>query len=91
MIVLELESIEIDTCLSCSGIWLDAGELELLLENSPGQKTLLASLSMLEDMKEKKRKCPICRKPMRKISCGTRQKIFLDKCPENHGLWFDRG
>ena len=32
MIVMELNEVEIDHCLSCSGIWLDAGELELLLE-----------------------------------------------------------
>ena len=125
MIVLELESVEIDYCLSCSGIWLDAGELELLLGNSSGQKTLLASLAVVTNIpkhnrfanlecfnpgclgiillslirkfgwkqyiKEKKRKCPICRKPMQKVNCGTAQKILLDKCSAHHGLWFDRG
>ena len=34
MIVLELDDIEIDYCVICAGIWLDAGELELLLEDS---------------------------------------------------------
>ena len=32
MITLELEDVEIDHCLDCGGIWLDAGELELLLD-----------------------------------------------------------
>ena len=91
MIVLELESVEIDYCLSCSGIWLDAGELELLLGNSSGQKSLLASLTITANIKEKKRKCPICRKPMQKVNCGTAQKVLLDKCSAHHGLWFDRG
>ena len=116
MIVLELESVEIDYCLSCSGIWLDAGELELLLENSDGEKFLLASLATAANIQEnclrqllekfsqsfrkslyfpkgqeKKRKCPICRKPMQKVNCGTAQKILLDKCSAHHGLWFDRG
>ncbi len=31
MIVLELDEVEIDHCISCGGIWLDAGELELLI------------------------------------------------------------
>jgi len=31
MITLELEEVEIDHCTNCGGIWLDAGELELLL------------------------------------------------------------
>ena len=32
MITLELEEVEIDYCTDCGGIWLDSGELELLLE-----------------------------------------------------------
>ncbi len=31
MITLELQEVEIDYCIDCGGIWLDAGELELLL------------------------------------------------------------
>ena len=91
MIVLELESIEIDYCLSCSGIWLDADELELLLGNSSRQKAFLASFVIAADTVEKKRKCPICRKFLQKINCGTQQKTLIDRCPTNHGLWFDRG
>ena len=33
MIVLEIEEVEIDYCTDCAGIWLDAGELEVLLED----------------------------------------------------------
>ena len=33
MIALELAEVEIDHCTDCGGIWLDAGELELLLGN----------------------------------------------------------
>ena len=32
MITLELADVEIDHCVGCGGIWLDAGELELLME-----------------------------------------------------------
>jgi Zn-finger nucleic acid-binding protein len=31
MITLELSDVENDYCTDCGGIWLDAGELELLL------------------------------------------------------------
>ena len=31
MITLELADVEIDYCTDCGGIWLDAGELEMLL------------------------------------------------------------
>ena len=30
LIVLELNEVEIDNCVSCGGIWLDKGELERL-------------------------------------------------------------
>ena len=43
MIVLEYEQVEIDHCTSCKGIWLDAGELELLAEDS-FDKNRLSSL-----------------------------------------------
>ena len=31
MVTLELNDVEIDYCMQCEGIWLDAGELEILL------------------------------------------------------------
>lgn len=89
MIVFELEAVEIDHCLSCSGIWLDAGELELLLGNAATE--ILASFSASANHREKKRTCPICRRSMQKINCGTGQKILIDKCPSLHGLWLDTG
>ncbi len=30
MIVLEYADVEVDFCVACEGVWLDAGELELL-------------------------------------------------------------
>ena len=32
MVAYELEGIEIDRCLCCDGVWLDAGELEMVTE-----------------------------------------------------------
>jgi len=33
MITLELAEVEVDYCTGCKGVWLDAGELEMLLGN----------------------------------------------------------
>lgn len=33
MITLELAEVEIDHCVNCGGIWLDAGELEILMDD----------------------------------------------------------
>lgn len=91
MIVLELDLVEIDYCTVCGGIWLDEGELELLLQGAGEKDTLLASFTKATDTKEKRKKCPVCRRRMDKISGGGEEKILLDSCPRSHGLWFDRG
>ncbi len=91
MVVLELESIEIDHCSNCKGIWLDAGELELLLQSGSEKDEVLDSFEVDGTVKEDNRKCPICDKKMQKILCGVDRKILIDKCRSNHGLWFDLG
>ena len=92
MIVLELDEVEVDYCTDCEGIWLDAGELELLLGDAAGTESLLRSFQAA-NTPETKRKCPICLRKMDKVlvgSEGTSQEL-IDRCGHNHGLWFDRG
>lgn len=91
MIVLELDEVEIDHCISCGGIWLDAGELELLLDDSAEKDKLLSSFEVNKHTKEKARKCPICLKRMVKVLCGVDKGVLIDKCRRNDGLWFDKG
>ena len=91
MVVLELDQIEIDHCLHCGGIWLDAGELELLLETDEDRSRLREILIEEDSVKEKKYPCPICNKKMQKVYVGEERKILIDKCKRNHGLWLDRG
>ena len=43
MVVLELHEVEVDHCVTCKGIWLDSGELELLLEGGKNKEATLAS------------------------------------------------
>jgi len=102
LIILELNKIEIDYCTICQGIWLDKGELELLLEDS-GEKNkpalpagrLLDSFSIDKKNKEKKIRCPICFKKMDKVLYGyenwesippTAGKITIDRCSVKAGL-----
>ena len=92
MIVLELAEVEIDYCSDCGGIWLDAGELELLLEDSKNTKQLLNSFKVNTLCTEKPRKCPICLKKMQKIVVSlSAPPLLIDKCPRGDGLWFDKG
>jgi Zn-finger nucleic acid-binding protein len=92
MITLELEDVEIDYCTDCGGIWLDAGELELLLGEPQKAKQLLDAFTTELQYTEKIRNCPICDKKMVKIKVGSSAPVLLiDKCRRGDGLWFDRG
>lgn len=92
MITLELADVEIDHCVDCGGIWLDAGELELLMDDRRKATDLLATFQETPSQVEKPRKCPICDKKMAKIVVGPAQPaLLIDKCRRGDGLWFDRG
>ena len=90
MIVLEYKKIELDICAQCDGVWFDAEELGLLLETlhlnmdelgrAPAKKTTEAA-----------RKCPYCRKKMKKVAIGPGDGVMIDRCTRGHGLWFDGG
>ncbi|MGB5105650.1 MAG: zf-TFIIB domain-containing protein [Candidatus Zixiibacteriota bacterium] len=89
LVALEIEHFEIDYCLKCGGIWLDHGELELLLGDAMPDNLLKndTSVSSLRS----KGKCPVCGKRMEAIMLGTGDRVELDICSNGHGLWFDRG
>jgi len=94
MLILEYSRIEIDFCHLCGGVWLDEGELELLLQPENGTSKPVAGL--IADLKKADsppngRKCPVCRKKMRPVELSIEPAVEIDKCPHNHGLWFDKG
>ncbi len=89
MLVLELSGVEIDYCPFTHGIWLDSGELETLLNDPEAARRLITSFRPCPDSREKKVRCPICRKKMEKVLVG--EQIVIDRCPAGHGLWFDQG
>ena len=92
MITLELEDVEIDHCVECGGIWLDAGELELLLGDEQRAKGLIETFKVDADCAEEPRKCPICLKKMEKVVVGEGDPVLLiDRCKKGDGLWFDAG
>ena len=93
MIVVEHEKIELDYCVDCSGVWFDAGEIELLLEKMQLESTGLEALHLAGEAKsaEKRRRCPECRKKMKKEDLGHEPMIVIDACPDGDGLWFDGG
>ena len=98
MLVLEYDNVEIDFCNTCHGIWLDEGELELLLDNPDDVDSpiLKALVDKNQNTKKDGRKCPVCAKPMFLVYIPLSEEpdsklVEIDKCRRNHGLWFDNG
>ncbi len=91
MIVLEYDRVEVDYCTSCEGIWLDAGEIELLFGDADACKQLLSGGDTSHARREKRRRCPICRKRMAKDVTRGENPVTYDRCPRGDGLWFDKG
>jgi hypothetical protein len=91
MIILELNQIEIDYCTICSGIWLDNGELELMMDDEAAKQKLLDTIHHDPENPEKPRRCPRCNKRMNKVFVGEHKDVLLDQCRKGHGLWFDSG
>ena len=95
MIVVEQDKIELDHCTKCGGVWFDAGELELMLEGmglDSGALTLAQIVDLPDaDTKEKKRRCPVCGRKMKKVHIGKEPEVLIDVCSWGDGLWFDGG
>ena len=88
MVVFELDGVEIDRCLRCSGTWLDAGEIEHLARlHGASAEPLSAAIARADGEKRGDRRCARCSAKMKIV---TIHQVEIDRCPRGHGLWFDR-
>lgn len=86
LVALEYRDIEVDWCPICKGLWLDRGELGLLLHGDPAGDAVLE----LKPGARGQRRCPRCGDRMRE-AVSEEAGVTLDRCPHGHGLWFDAG
>lgn len=92
MVAYEWEGVEIDSCAVCGGVWLDAGEVEVIAELAGVDRGPVSdALSRANGPAHATRRCPRCREKLRTMTVGGAQHVEVDSCPEHHGLWFDRG
>jgi Zn-finger nucleic acid-binding protein len=92
MVAYEWEGVEIDSCAVCGGVWLDAGEVEVIAELAGVDRGAVSgALVRANGPVDGKRRCPRCREKLRTMTVGGGRSVELDACPEHHGLWFDRG
>ena len=92
--------VEIERCPQCKGVWLDAGELEEILETIENDYTeelksipdsVGRAYEMARSKLESERKCHNCGKSMEKREYGYCSQIMIDVCPSCRGIWLDNG
>jgi len=96
LIIVEVDGVELDTCLEGHGIWFDGDEIrQLFLAAGTPER-----LQSIEDRLGPpppgdlgpKRKCLRCGKRMDQVAApGPDAPVILDRCPRGCGLWFDDG
>lgn len=94
----EDETVEIDHCPQCGGIWFDRGELEYLLNHRV--KTVFELNHRLMNQINKDRgaslqtrgyiPCPVCGELMPFTNYGKKSGVIVDWC-RDHGIWLDGG
>ncbi len=95
------QGVEIDQCVECGGIWLDAGELEALVRPQQAAASTQAPATvreLRERMREvlppetevKYRDCPRCGQVMHRTNFGTISGVIVDECRQ-HGVLLDPG
>jgi PAT family beta-lactamase induction signal transducer AmpG len=86
------EGVEIDRCVTCSGIWFDAGEVELLTSKSAasaidtGQASAGKKYNVIDDYH-----CPRCGGDMEKHVDPQQTHIWYESCKDCKGSFFDAG
>ncbi len=94
--------VEIDRCINCGGLWLDAGELKELVARRPAPgsdeqlEAKIAQLSRVRptggaapsDVDVVNRACPACRG---KLIIATFGDASIEQCNACYGVFVDRG
>lgn len=97
------ESVELDVCFVCEGIWLDAGELEKVIEADSRDFKSIAlgkdeldgkEISGLEaELDKKDAICPRCGNGIKLLhkEYQVKHTVNVDVCPKCSGIWLDGG
>lgn len=91
------EGVEIDTCPSCKGAWLDLGEATHIVQIREKKFTSQTVTAALESAQggipeheiNHDLNCPKCSQAMKPVNYAVNSGIIIDRCKSNHGLWFD--
>lgn len=90
-----VDSITVDGCPNCGGVWFDYGELTALARTHP------LAMSMLDGRFRNpmgpppppgfSRRCPVCSLPLEEQELRAAPGIRVDGCRRCKGIWLDDG
>jgi Zn-finger nucleic acid-binding protein len=92
--------IEIDTCATCHGTWLDKGELEAIqstVERDYSKELAVPANTVAESFEAASQRnraaihCPKCNAEMDVRPAGMGSQVIIDVCPADCGIWLDAG
>jgi len=93
------QGVEIDICPACGGLWCDPGEIEAAekvyaevtrrVPAAPDEMT--AGLRMAAEKQSPPTHCPVCEAENVREEYGLASQVLVDRCPDGHGVWLDRG
>jgi Zn-finger nucleic acid-binding protein len=96
LVLLEFHGVQIDFCPRCDGLWLDSGEIKLLIERTGGKHgDPLRDFVMSRSRSEIGRPaylCPRCDRALKEVvrRGENGEELRLDRCPRGDGVWFDK-
>lgn len=90
----KLETIEVDECVSCKGLWFEDDELRQAKDAADADLNWMDfEIWKHQDkfkVSPKNRPCPKCQKPMPVVKYGATG-VNIDCCPQCKGVWLDKG
>lgn len=81
-VLISVRGVELDACLDCGSLWLDAGEFGTLTAHG---EMLAASIACGSS----RYRCPVCAVMMEERELPGQ--VRIDLCPRDHGAYFERG
>jgi len=90
------EGVEIDKCSSCQGVWLDHAEIQTIVKTKEESFDEKDKISAIENKGADlgdggQRTCPKCQKSLEKMQYAVTSGVIIDRCPDRHGIYLDKG
>lgn len=87
------QTIEVDRCCQCAGMWFDDTEIETL-KDLKGSETIDLGENKTSKATETENtsiSCPRCQITMNRLLDMDQYPVWYEQCPKCYGIWLDAG